>query len=75
MLFHNDTPGSINDIHNRERIFIININNSHWFIKRVFDEVKDDFRRQQAVEPLPDTAVKRCFCHVLDKVNAYLGSQ
>ena len=65
---------SINEIHNRERIFIININNLHWFINRVFDKVKDDFTRQQTVEPLPDTAVKRSFCHVLGKVDAYLGS-
>ena len=49
--------GSINDIRNRERISMININNSYWFINRVFDKVQDDFMRQQTVEPLPDTAV------------------
>ena len=48
---------SINDIHNRERIFMININNSYWFINRVFDKVQDDFTRQHTVESLPDTAV------------------
>ena len=58
LLFHNDMPeGSINDIHNRERISMININNSYWFINRVFDKVQDDFMRQQTVEPLSDTAV------------------
>ena len=48
---------SINDVHNRERIFMININNSYWFINRVFDKVQDDFTRQHTVESLPDTAV------------------
>ena len=36
---------------------MININNSHWLINRVFDTAQGDFTRQQAVEPLLATVV------------------